>query len=195
MSGLGQQGNDSWPPKKVAAGLQKPIGLLDNHHEIVMLISHFLMVLMFISPKLLSVQNSLSFHSILVDQERSKTWSYRSCPRDWLAGKISELVITLIRHQRYSHTFHVYVYTWKAIKTKFSVQTGLNIFLVRYVFFPNTAMSGCKPSTYRSIVFLKSWICRTGSDSMSVSSGDSIWGSMLTFVYCFFPTWCWKTTI
>ena len=39
--------------------------------------------------------------------------------------------------------------------------------------FPNTAMSGCKPSTYRSIVFLKSWICRTGSDSMSVSSRET----------------------
>ena len=49
------------------------------------------------------------------------------------------------------------------------------MFFVRYVFFPNTAMSGCKPSIYRSIVFLKSWICRTGSDSMSVSSRDSIW--------------------
>ena len=48
----------------------------------------------------------------------------------------------------------VYIYTWKAIKTKFSVRTGLDIFFVRYVFFPNTAMSGCKPSTYTSIVFL-----------------------------------------
>ena len=57
---------------------------------------------------------------------------------------------------------------------------GLDMFFVRYVFFPNTAMSGCKPSTCRSIVFLKSLICRTGSDSMSVSSRDSIWGSMLT---------------
>ena len=38
-------------------------------------------------------------------------------------------------------------------------------------------MSGCKPSTYRSIVFLKSLICRTGSDSVSVSSRDRIWGS------------------
>ena len=68
-----------------------------------------------------------------------------------------------------------YIYTWKTIKTKFSVRTGLDMFFVRYGFFPNTAMSGCKPSTYRSIVFLKSWICRTGSDSMSVSSRDSIW--------------------
>jgi hypothetical protein len=25
-------------------------------------------------------------------------------------------------------------------------------------------MAGCNPSTYRSIVFVKSWICRTGSD-------------------------------
>ena len=32
------------------------------------------------------------------------------------------------------------------------------------------------------MVFLNSWICRTGSDSMSVSSRDSIWGSMLTYV-------------
>ena len=29
---------------------------------------------------------------------------------------------------------------------------------------------------------------------MSVSSRDSIWGSMLTFAYCFFSTWCWKNT-
>ena len=55
-------------------------------------------------------------------------------------------------------------------------------------------MSGCKPSTYRSIVFLNSWICRNDSDSMSVSSRDSIWGSMLTFAYCLFSTWCWKNT-
>ena len=44
-----------------------------------------------------------------------------------------------------------HIYTWKTIKTKFSVRTGLDIFFVRYVFFPNTAMSGCKPSTYRLI--------------------------------------------
>ena len=58
-------------------------------------------------------------------------------------------------------------------------------------FFPNKGMSSCKPSTCRSIVFLKSWICRSSSGSMSVSSGHSIWGSMLTCVYCFFATWCW----
>ena len=59
-------------------------------------------------------------------------------------------------------------------------------FFLSVTFFPNTAMSGCKPSTYRTIGFLNSWICRTGSDSISVSSRDSIWGSMLTFDYCFF---------
>ena len=79
----------------------------------------------------------------------------------------------------------IYIYTWKTIKTKLSVRRGLDIFL-SVAFFPNTAMSGCKPSTYRSIVFLKSWIPRTGSDSMSISSIDSIWGSMLTSAYCFF---------
>ena len=67
-------------------------------------------------------------------------------------------------------------------------------FFVRYVFSPNMAMSSCKPFTYRSIVFLKSWICRTGSDSMSVSSRDSIWGSVLTSAYCFCSTWCWTIT-
>ena len=71
-------------------------------------------------------------------------------------------------------------------KDIFSVNTGFDMFLVRYVFFPNTAMSGCKLATYRSIIFLKSWICRTGFDSMSVSSRDSIWGSMLTSACCFF---------
>ena len=77
-------------------------------------------------------------------------------------------------------------------KDIFSVNTGFDMFLVRYVFFPNTAMSDCKLATYRSIIFLKSWICRTGFDSMSVSSRDSIWGSMLTSAYCFFSTWCWN---
>ena len=74
--------------------------------------------------------------------------------------------------------------TWKTMTT-FSV-TGLDMFFCLLRFFPNTAMSDCKPSTYRTIGFLNSWICRTGSDSMSVSSRDSIWGSMLTFDYCFF---------
>ena len=84
------------------------------------------------------------------------------------------------------------LYTWKTMTT-FSV-TGLDMFFCLLRFFPNTAMSDCKPSTYRTIGFLNSWICRTGSDSMSVSSRDSIWGSMLTFAYCFFSTWCWKNT-
>ena len=65
---------------------------------------------------------------------------------------------------------------------------GFGHFFCQLRFFPNTAMSGCKPSTYRTIGFLNSWICRTGSDSISVSSRDSIWGSMLTFDYCFFST-------
>ena len=38
----------------------------------------------------------------------------------------------------------IYIYTWKIIKTCFSIHTGLDILFVRYVF-PNTAMSGCKP--------------------------------------------------
>ena len=29
----------------------------------------------------------------------------------------------------------IYIYTWKTIKTIFSVRTGLDIFFVRYVFF------------------------------------------------------------
>ena len=74
----------------------------------------------------------------------------------------------------------MYVYT--------HIILGLNMFLSVTVFFPNTAMSGCKASTYRSIVFLKSWICRTGSNSMSVLSGDSIWGSMSTSFTSLFPT-------
>jgi len=80
----------------------------------------------------------------------------------------------------YYINLYIYIYnTWKTIKTKLSVHTSLDIdmFFVHYVFlfFRNMAMSGCKRSTYRSIVFLKLWICRTGSDSMSVSSRDSIW--------------------
>ena len=87
------------------------------------------------------------------------------------------------------HT-HIYIYIFICIpgktKTTFSVRIGLDIFCVRYVLFPHTAMSGCKPSTCRSIVVLKSWICRTDSNRMSVSSRESIWGSMLTFAYCVF---------
>ena len=93
---------------------------------------------------------------------------------------------------------YIYIHTWKTIKnhkdTIFCPYGFGHYFCPLRFFSPNTAMSGCKPSTYRSIVFLKSWICRTGSDSMSVSSRDSIWGSMLTFAYCFFSTWCWKNT-
>ena len=92
----------------------------------------------------------------------------------------------------YTSTKTESIYTWKTMTT-FSV-TGLDMFFCPLRFFPNTAMSDCKPSTYRTIGFLNSWICRTGSDSMSVSSRDSIWGSMLTFAYCFFSTWCWKNT-
>ena len=62
---------------------------------------------------------------------------------------------------------------------------GLDSFFVGYVFFQIRPCPAENPLyTYRSIVFLKSWICRTGSDRMGVSSGDSIWGSMLTFAYC-----------
>ena len=90
---------------------------------------------------------------------------------------------------------HTYIYIYLENHKQFFLSVRvLDIFFVRYVFFPNTAMSGCKPSTYRSIVFLNSWICRNDSDSMSVSSRDSIWGSMLTFAYCLFSTWCWKNT-
>ena len=59
------------------------------------------------------------------------------------------------------YDLYVYIHTWKAIKTKFSVHTGLNMFFVRYGFFPNTAISGCKPSSYRSIVFLKVGVVAT----------------------------------
>ena len=89
---------------------------------------------------------------------------------------------------------YIYIYILENHKDKIFCPYGFGHFFCPLRFFPNTAMSGCKPSTYRSIVFLKSWICRTGSDSMSVSSRDSIWGSMLTSAYCFFSTWCWKDT-
>jgi hypothetical protein len=73
----------------------------------------------------------------------------------------------------------------------FFVHTGLDTFRPVRCIFPNTAMSSCNPSTYRSIVFRKSRICRTVSDSMSVSSGDSIWGSICWYmVTVFFSTWC-----
>ena len=43
---------------------------------------------------------------------------------------------------------HIYIYTiimplyiWKTIKTKCSVRTGLDMFFVRYVFFPNTCIN------------------------------------------------------
>ena len=88
---------------------------------------------------------------------------------------------------------HIYIYLQNH-KDNFFCPYGFGHFFCPLRFFPNTAMSGCKPSTYRSIVFLNSWICRNDSDSMSVSSRDSIWGSMLTFAYCLFSTWCWKNT-
>ena len=44
-------------------------------------------------------------------------------------------------------------------------------------FFPNTAMFGFHPSTYRSIAFLKSWIYRTGSDSI-VSRLETVFGAV-----------------
>ena len=88
MSGLSQQTQLFLTPQKVASGLQKHESfggchrILGSNHQsdyhcaiptIFMLISHFLMVLMLVSSKFNSVQNSLSFHSIRVDQERSKT--------------------------------------------------------------------------------------------------------------------------
>ena len=42
---------------------------------------------------------------------------------------------------------HIYIYLENHIKTNISVHMGLDIFFVRYVSFPNTAMSGCNPST------------------------------------------------
>ena len=80
---------------------------------------------------------------------------------------------------------YIYIYTWKAIKTKFSVHTGLNIFFVRYGLFSKYGHVRLQTLYLQVNSFRES---RSGSDSMSVSSGDSIWGSMLTFVYCFFPT-------
>ena len=47
---------------------------------------------------------------------------------------------------------YIYIYIYlETLKTKFSVRTGWTFLFVLYVFFPNTAMSGCKPSTYRLI--------------------------------------------
>ena len=93
----------------------------------------------------------------------------------------------------YIYIYYIYIYL-ENHKDKIFCPYGFGHFFcpLRF-FFSNTAMSGCKPSTYRLIVFLNSWICRTGSDSISVSSRDSIWGSMLTFA-TFFSTWCWKNT-
>ena len=70
---------------------------------------------------------------------------------------------------------YIYTYTWKTICTGLAVTFCSKYGHVRL-----------QNLCYRSIVFMKSWIHLTGSDSMSVSSRDSIWGSMLTFAYCFF---------
>jgi hypothetical protein len=90
----------------------------------------------------------------------------------------------------YTHCvwYYIYIHIWKAIKTMNFCQYGFWHVSSPLRFFSKygPCMSGCKRSTYRSIIFLKSWICRTGFDSMSVSSRDSIWGSMLTFAYVFF---------
>ena len=69
---------------------------------------------------------------------------------------------------------YTYIYIYICAYTYLEDEFG-HVFCPLRFFFRNTAMSGCKRSTYRSIVFLKPWICRTGSDSMRVSSRDSIW--------------------
>ena len=62
-----------------------------------------------------------------------------------------------------SWALYIYIqYTCKTIKTKCSVRTGLDMFLVRYGSFPDTAMSGCKPSTlqvnsFPEILDLSDW--------------------------------------
>ena len=93
---------------------------------------------------------------------------------------------------------YMYVYTICRLqnhKDKMFCPYGFgHVFCPSRFFFQIQPCPAANPLLYRSIVFLKSWICRTGSDSMSVSSRDSIWGSMLTSAYCFFSTWCWKNT-
>ena len=61
---------------------------------------------------------------------------------------------------------YIYTYTWKTICTGLAVTFCSKYGHVRL-----------QNLCYRSIVFMKSWIHLTGSDSMSVSSRDSIWGS------------------
>ena len=105
----------------------------------------------------------------------------------WTSRVHSPLFLSSANFLGYSICIYIYIYT-------FFLSVRVWIFFLSVTFFPNMAMSSCKPFTYRSIVLLKSWICRTGSDSMSVSSRDSIWGSVLTSAYCFFSTWCWTIT-
>ena len=95
----------------------------------------------------------------------------------------------------YQFNNHMYIYHYIPGKPQrqhflpLRVWNGLDMFghfFCSLRFFPNTAMSGCKPCTYRSIVFLKSLICqRTGSDSVSVSSRDCVWGSDICLLFFF----------
>ena len=92
------------------------------------------------------------------------------------------------------HSACVYIYTWKPKKTKFSVHTGLDIFFVRYGLFSKYGHVRL-PSLYLQVnSFPEILDLSDGFRQYSVSSRDSIWGSMLTFAYCFFSTWCWKNT-
>ena len=78
---------------------------------------------------------------------------------------------------------YIYIHTWKTIKnhkdTIFCPYGFGHYFCPLRFFSPNTAMSGCKPSTYRSIVFLKSWI---------VGLVPTVWVSRLETV---FGAVCW----
>ena len=41
----------------------------------------------------------------------------------------------------YIYHYNAIIYIWKTIKKKCSVRTGLDMFFVRYVFFPNTSIN------------------------------------------------------
>ena len=80
-------------------------------------------------------------------------WGSKSTNGHWWLSLRTRFIISNLRNRNgiYIYIYIYIIYTWKTIKTKFSVRTGLDIFFVRCVLFPNTAMSGCKPSTYRLI--------------------------------------------
>ena len=86
-------------------------------------------------------------------------------------------IYTYIWIHKYIYIYIIYIYLDTQKDEIFCPYGFGHFFLSVTFFFPNTAMFGFHPSTYRSIAFLKSWIYRTGSDSI-VSRLETVFGAV-----------------